>query len=138
MRSHKNPPSPILGVLTLGMGLFVTAIGLGIVPVDPANVHAPMWVLAVCGLVFVIGGVAVLAHGRPGIQSAAGLTIVLAFGLVGGWVALFGDAAQMSGGIPFLPRALNVALGRGLFGIGAVLCFAFFAWGTARALRGET
>ncbi|MEM6327406.1 MAG: hypothetical protein AAF791_09840 [Bacteroidota bacterium] len=136
-RAARRPPR-LLGVLIVGMGLFITGIGLGVVPVDPATVHAPMWVLAVCGIVFVLGGISVIAHDHRGVQTAAGLTIVLALGLVGGWVALFGDSAQMSGGLPFLPRSLNVALGRGLFGFGALICFAFFAWGISRGRAGSS
>ena len=46
-------------------------IGLGLIPVDPATVHAPMWVLTACGLVFVLGGVAVLASRWPRVKDAA-------------------------------------------------------------------
>lgn len=112
-------------------------MGVGVVPVEPGSVHAPPWVLVACGAVFVLGGVAMLTYDRPRIQSAAGGTIVLAFGLVAGWVALFGEAAQFSGGLPFVSRGLNVAIARGMFGLGSVLCFVLFVWGTSKMLRGE-
>ncbi|HIG75380.1 MAG TPA: hypothetical protein EYQ24_12645 [Bacteroidetes bacterium] len=130
-------PPRALGLITLATGLFIMGIGLEVVPVDPASVHAPMWVLVLCGAVFVLGGVGVLAHGKPEIQSAAGGTIVLVFGVVGGWVALFGEAAQFGGGFAFLSPEANVAIARGVFGLGALVCLAMFAWGTRRMIRGE-
>lgn len=137
MPRPSSAPPRALGLITLAMGLFVTGIGLEVVPVDPASVHAPMWVLVLCGAVFVLGGVGMLAHGAPEVQSAAGATIVLLFGVVGGWVALFGDAAQFSGGFAFLSAEANVAMARGVFGLGALVCLAMFVWGTRRMLRGE-
>ncbi|MAQ94445.1 MAG: hypothetical protein CMM84_13080 [Rhodothermaceae bacterium] len=112
-------------------------IGAGVVPADPASVHAPGWVLAVCGAVFVLAGVAMLAHRWPAVQSAAGGVICLAFGLVGGWVALFGEAAQFSGGTGLLSRGAEVAVARGVFGVGAVLCLAMFVWSTVLLARGR-
>ena len=138
MRPASKRPPLLLGLLCLASGLLILGIGLGLIPTDPTDIHAPPWVLALCGLVFILGGVAVFAHERPRVQSAAGTTIVLAFRLVGGWVALFGASGQMSGGVPFLPRGVNIAIGRGLFGLGALMCLVLFVFGVRQILRGET
>ncbi|WP_412061854.1 hypothetical protein [Rubrivirga sp. IMCC45206] len=128
-------PDLLFGGLFVAAGLALVALGAGVVPVDPASVHAPGWVLALCGAVFGMGGLAALAHRWPAVQSAAVGVIWLAFGVIGGWVALFGSAEQFSGGAGVLPRALDVLLARGLFGLGAVLCLAVFIGGTVRLVR---
>ncbi|WP_412068847.1 hypothetical protein [Rubrivirga sp. IMCC43871] len=128
-------PDRLFGGLFLAAGAALVGIGAGVVPVDPGTVHAPGWVLALCGAVFGMGGVAVLAHRWPAVQSAAVGVIWLAFGVIGGWVALFGSAEQFSGGTGLLPRSLDVWLARGVFGLGAVLCLAVFIGGSARLVR---
>lgn len=61
----------------------------------------------------------------------AGL-ICTGLSVTGFWIVLSG--ASLSGGIPFIPRALNQGVGRGLIGFGAVFtaglaAYAFFdAW----------
>jgi len=49
-------PSVILGLPFAGMGTFILLMGLEKIEVDPSKVHAPMWVIAVCGLLFVLAG----------------------------------------------------------------------------------
>ena len=129
-------PSPFFGLLFLAAGTGIMGMGLGVIPVDPATVHAPMWVLAVCGLVFVLGGVAVVGARWSRVREAAGIGIVLAMGLIGGWVALFGDSDGFSGGVPFVSPEANVVIARVVFGLGAGMCLALFVWGASRVLRG--
>jgi len=49
----------LFGLPFVGMGAWITLIGLKVVPVNPKSVHAPYWVLAVCGLCFFGAGLAV-------------------------------------------------------------------------------
>ena len=44
-------------------GLFILGIASGIVPTDPGSVHAPMWLVTLCGILFLIGGIAALGIG---------------------------------------------------------------------------
>ena len=133
-----DPTRPLwLGLACVAAGLAVVGVAADVIAVDPSTVHAPRWVLGACGAVFVLGGVAALAPPGSSVGSAAAGTVVLAFGLVGGWVALFGSADGFSGGLPFVPEAVNVAVARGMFGLGSALCLALFVWGVRRLLRGQ-
>ena len=135
MRELTSAPRWI-GVICLGVGLFILGIAFGVVPTDPETVHVPPWVLAACGLVFALCGVAVMTPEHSPIRAAAGATVVLAMGLVGAWVSLWGDAEGFSGGVPFLSPEANVVVARVVFGFGALTCFAIFAWGASRLARG--
>lgn len=123
------------GWLFIALGVALVAVALGVIPVDPASVHAPGWVLALCGALFGLGGLAVVARRWPAVQSAAVGLIWLAASVVGGWIALFGEAEHFSGGLPVLPPGVNVGLARALFGTGAVLSLAVFVWGTVQLVR---
>ncbi len=61
-------PSVILGLPFAGMGTFILLMGLEKIEVDPSKVHAPMWVIAVCGLMFVLAGLWLIWHGMDGIR----------------------------------------------------------------------
>lgn len=47
----------LFGLPFIGIGAFVTLIGMKCVQVNPSTVHAPYWVLTAFGLVFTLGGV---------------------------------------------------------------------------------
>lgn len=132
MRPGANEIVVGLAGLTAGGGLVLVA--LGVVPVDAEAVHMPLSVLALVGSAFVAGGAAALVPVRA-VRAAAGGLVMLTPGLVFGWIALFGDAAQFSGGSGLLPRAADVALARGLFGAVALLGLGVFVAGTARLVR---
>lgn len=63
--------------------------------------------------------------------------ICTALSVTGFWVVLSG--AELSGGVPFIPPALNQGLGRGLMGVGAVFTavLAAYAFFDARRLLRE-
>jgi len=46
----------IAGLPFFGIGIFLTLIGLRVVPYAAKNIHAPYWVLTACGLMFGAGG----------------------------------------------------------------------------------
>jgi hypothetical protein len=110
------------------IGLIPVAIALGVLPVDESSVHAPMWVVALGGLVFVWAGCLMLV-GQKSIWSHlfAGL-ILLSFAAVGAWVALFGAADGFSGGIPMLSHETNTKVARGVFGFGSFCCLLLFVY----------
>jgi hypothetical protein len=47
----------LTSLLPIGMGFLVWAITFGIIPTDPSAIHAPKWVLAIFGGVFVVAGI---------------------------------------------------------------------------------
>jgi hypothetical protein len=125
--------SRLAGVLLaapfLVMGGFITGIGLEWVPYDPAKVHAPGWVIAVCGLMFVCGGLATLRatwNQDPRPQPIFGVAVLLGLTLVCNWVA-FGEGERRFTSTTSIndtvvdSRPVEEGTGRFVFGIGAVI-----------------
>jgi hypothetical protein len=57
----------LFGLPFLGVGVFMTLVGFGAVSTDPADVHAPLWLLGVFGLVFGIPGALIISAGVRGL-----------------------------------------------------------------------
>jgi hypothetical protein len=54
-----NPPRSsnyTTGILFMLMGGLVVAIGFGLIPTDPSRIHAPHWLIAVFGGLFILAG----------------------------------------------------------------------------------
>jgi hypothetical protein len=131
------------GVLTVG--LVIVLLGLGVIPSPPESVHAPRWVLTCAGLVFVLGGAAVI-NGRalmdaPApynqvIQNVFGIGIVVLLLAISGWVAFgpgerhFTSSSSFSAASP-----VNERSGRVAFGIGFFFVLALFILGTIYKLK---
>ncbi len=52
-----------VGGASSAAGLLITAVAAGVIPTEPASVHAPPWVVATAGEIFLVVGVWVLAQG---------------------------------------------------------------------------
>ena len=52
-----------VGGASSAAGLLITAVAAGVIPTEPASVHAPPWVVATAGGIFLVVGVWVLAQG---------------------------------------------------------------------------
>jgi len=126
MTSNKPTPKQqkIFGWIFFLVGLPFIGMSLDIFPVDESTVHAPIWVIGLCGFVFSLVGLMILLGEKSPINNLLGGILVLSFALIGGWVALFGDSAQFSGGAPILSDSQNVVVARILFGSGSLMCFA--------------
>ena len=112
----------------LGAGLYVMGIGLRWFPVDPAKVHAPGWVLAICGLVFLSGGVAFLSlawrNSQP--HKIVAFSMMIGLTIVTHWVAFGSGERQFRStrtvnGIRIETGTVDEQTGRRFFAIGAVL-----------------
>jgi hypothetical protein len=131
----------LIGVLAAAVGLYFMLVGVGVLPIPggPRNLHAPLWVVACAGLIFFLGGAAVLVQGigkanvngelPPGApiwmraaQRLIGVAIFACFAMIGSWIALAGDARQFSGS--FSGLGIGVLIARGAFGLGALICWA--------------
>jgi hypothetical protein len=151
----------LIGLGLLAGGLYLALVGFGLLPSPGGrrNLHAPLWIVLLIGLVVLLAGVAMLIQraghandsgdlppGAPRWMRVAsyliGVTLFAGFALIGSWVALAGDASQFSGGIPFVGHTFNVSLARIMFGFGAVLTWlatvAFAVYGARKFLRGAT
>ncbi len=135
-------PQQISGRSRFGWGLFCIALGcypisiaLGLLPVDEARVMAPMWVVAMAGIMFVIAGAMILIGDHSWANDLLAGVLCLLFGIMGTWVSLFSPSEGFSGGVPLLAGESNVTLGRWMFGIGALMCFAISAYAFRRAAQ---
>jgi hypothetical protein len=114
----------VYGVFCILLGCYPIALALGIIPINQAGLTSPRSVIGGAGLAFVVAGFMILLaqHSRAN-NFLAGLLLLL-FSAMGTWVALFSSDAGFSGGLPFLSAELNILIGRWVFGIGALICFA--------------
>lgn len=118
-----------LGIFSIVLGCFPMAVSVGVVEADPATIHAPLWVVFACGEVFVMTGIMLLFGEKyPRLNHLCAAILTGSMGAIAGWIAIFGDAAGFSGGIPFIPRDLNILIGRCFIGFGAALCWAIAAY----------
>ena len=69
-------PSFFFGLPFAGMGTFILLMGLGKIEVDPGKVHAPMWIITLFGLLFVLAGLSFIWHGLGGVRRIAKTKIV--------------------------------------------------------------
>ena len=106
------------------MGLPFILISVNLLSIDESTLHAPKWVLGLCGFIFSLSGVIMLLGEKSHFNNLLAGLLILSFALVGGWVALFGSAEQFSGGLTVLSETQNVNIARVLFGIGSLICFA--------------
>lgn len=138
--SNGKPATPRemiwIGALFAGVGLYFILVGLSVLPIPggPRNLHAPLWVVVCAGLPFFLGGLAVMLQGFGKANTAGQLpadaptwlrtahsvmvvAIFACFAMIGTWVALAGEFGQFSSGF-------GVGIGRAMFGLGAIICWA--------------
>jgi len=63
----------LFGLPFLAAGIYITGIGLGVFEVEPSSVHAPLWVIAVSGGVFLLVGLLLIVHAALGMARLARL-----------------------------------------------------------------
>lgn len=125
---HSSHARRVAGLLCVALGLLPISIALGWIAVPATSLHAPRWILALCGGLVVIAGCMVFLGNRSRASDFLAGVICLLFAIVGAWVALLGPAEGFSGGLPFLSGSANTTLGRWIFGVGALLCLAISAY----------
>lgn len=134
---HTKRDRPVLAVLCFALGIYPLSIALGFVHVGDAQVHAPMWVIALSGIVFLIAGCMILLGNRSWANDVLACIVCLLFGIVGMWVALFGASEGFSAGITLLSHDANEKIARGVFGSGAIICFAISGYAFRRTFRSD-
>jgi hypothetical protein len=144
-----------IGVVAGTVGLYLVLVGTRVLPVpgESHSLHAPLWTVLCAGLVFLLGGAAVIlqALGRGNnrgefptdaplwlhvVQYLIGLAILAALGAIGSWIAFGPGERAFSGSFFFFSADKHEAIGRTALGIGGIiiwLCIlAFAAAGAAR------
>ena len=148
-----------LGGLFVLAGLMIIFVAVDWIHVDPASIHAPRWVLVVCGGMFALPGVAALYYGvRNGLSGGppergsdgerpfpvvgwlAGLAIAAGLTVVASWIAFGPGERAFSGSVSVGPVGVggsggSETLGRWVVGFGAVMGGLFPAWGLVYGLR---
>ncbi len=132
--------------LFLGIGVFVVALGLGLIRTNPESMHAPRWVVVCIGLLFAVAGLLMASQREPQSLTARLLMAVFLslFAAVFGWVGLGSGPRQFSSSVSFggltTHGAGNAVLGRVLFGgfgilVGGIALVTWFALARAAFLR---
>lgn len=124
-------------------GIAILALALGWIPIDPARLAAPRWVIASAGVMFIAGGVTPLgqAFSLPAwLGPLAGLIAAAALAAVFNWIAFFPGERHFSGSSSLLGfqmgrSAAGELTGRIVFGVCAVLVDAIVLVGSVRLLR---
>jgi len=131
----------LYAALAAATGIYFFLMGARLLPVPggPSNLHGPHWLVLCVGVAFFLAGIAIaietvgLANAATGalpagaprwlsvVQYLIGLTIFICFGLIASWVAFGPGERHFSGTLLFADEATNTAIGRTVFGVGALI-----------------
>ena len=129
-----------MGAIVAAIGFYIVLVGLGVLP-PPGRANAPMWVVLLAGLCFLLGGLGVLIPaavtgevtsdgelpaGAPYwlrvFQYLLVLTIFAAFAMIGSFVAFGPGTRSFSVSVPFVSTSGGSEIfGRIAFGVGAII-----------------
>jgi hypothetical protein len=118
----------------LAGGVAVCAASLGLFPAGYLVFEAPRTVVFGAGAVFVLAGFMLLARDHRASDSIASILLLTLAGIAG-WVTFYAPEGTINRVFPFIPGSVNDALGRLLFGIGAVACVGMAVWALRRLFR---
>ena len=124
-----------LALFCVALGTYPILLATGVVEPDPGQLHAPPWVVGIAGGVFVLLGFYLPFSGSKVSNNLFGALICLSFAAMGAWAAFDSPPGSIEGGIPFATAAFNQALGRGLFGFGALISLAMGIYALRLAAR---
>ncbi|MDX8404049.1 MAG: hypothetical protein R8K54_06540 [Mariprofundaceae bacterium] len=126
----------LMAATFVSMGLMIVAMSVDVIHVDPSDIHAPRWVVAVCGMMFVFAGLIIPASqsysgGEPSLWVRfVGLLIIGCFALVFSWIAFGPGEREFSTSINgFIVEGSGEVFGRAVFGFFAVLVDLWLVWG---------
>jgi hypothetical protein len=119
------------GGIAISVGLFVIALSIW---GDDAGFHAPRWVVAAAGGVFLMAGLAIVLQDHPRLSGLVIALLLTSFGAVATWVT-FGPGEReftTSVSVPFVSftRSSSDIMGRICFAPGALLLdgLALYTW----------
>lgn len=122
-----------MALITFVAGVCATLLGLGVIPSDESNFHAPHWVVTAAGFAFMFTGVAIAfgadrrraqLSGMQGVVvDIACIVIMGSLGMIATWVGFGPGERNFHGGVPFVSAEANALFGRVMFGGGALICW---------------
>jgi hypothetical protein len=119
----------LVGLLFFGVGLAIILLSGDVTPTE-GELTVPGWVSKLAGGLFTAAGVMILNNGRlKWISTIVALYLISAFGLIFGWIALFGAAEGFGLNGRSGLNSFGVLVARIMFGGGALIC-AFLIVGT--------
>jgi hypothetical protein len=155
--NRQQPASPrttfVCGLLATAMGLFLLLTGLGVVPMKPRSGDGRLWIAAVAGIAFMLGGISIAVGAIHGVSATGelpkdtgwwmrlfytviGVVIAGALASIGTWVAFGPGPRAFSGtGLFLLSREAGETVGRIVFGSGAVLTWVIAIAFAVRGVR---
>ena len=116
-------------LVMLLVGAFLVALGFGWYSPEAGQLRSPPWIAIGSGVVFAGAGLAVLFPKKTTLGWAIAMLILACTGGAALWIGLFADAQDISGGIPFIPQAINTLVGRAVFTLSGLLCLVVLVWG---------
>ncbi|MDT8376862.1 MAG: hypothetical protein RQ867_09060 [Mariprofundaceae bacterium] len=119
------------------MGMSVVLAALNVIPADPDSFHAPRWVVATFGMMFVFAGVMILFPDYPRIRHSLATLMVLCFAVGTAWVSLYSIPEEWSGGIGLLSPHTNGMIAKSIAGLGALILFYAFIRMLIQLIRGN-
>lgn len=123
MKTNESEAPLWLTLLMIAIGVGIILLAAGILPSQPGDFNAPPYIVALAGFVFFISGVSLLGRAQSAWRSFCMIFLLATMSFLGLWVAFLADGVDISGGLPFLPQAVNAKLGRIIFGLGAFISF---------------
>ena len=153
MVDERNQLSPggsiVVGLVCGALGLVIILVALGVFGEGRPSDGTPPWVGVCAGLAFALAGLALMVgYGVAGgvgpdgdvppgtpffvrlVQYTIGIGIIVMMASIGSWIAFGPGTRHFSGGgsvggVSVGGGAASETFGRVMFGIGAVLCWAF-------------
>jgi len=123
-----------IALLFLAGGVALGGVSLGFFPADYLVLEAPRAVVLGAGAVLVLAGFILLARDHRASDSIASI-LLLTFAAIAGWVTFYAPEGTINRLLPFIPTEVNDALGRLLFGLGAIVSVGMALWALRRLFR---
>ena len=143
-----------VGAIAIAFGGYFILVSFGLLPPpDGKNPHDPLWVAFGAGLAFLLGGIAVVTRAFAGdvpadgelpptaprwiraTQYVVGLAVLVCLAAIGTWIAFGPGSRAFSASGPFFGGSIGEAIGRTVFGIGAVATWLALLAVATRAAR---
>lgn len=83
-----------MSLICVALGLYLILIAADLLPARDTEANAPNSILALCGLIFVIGGWMAYLGRRSRANELMAAMLLLLFGAVGAWVSLFSPSEK--------------------------------------------